>query len=483
MTIWDMAQPYLSREDIKQLRQFAEFLPYIADVCQADVFIDCAVSADMQEAMVMAQAFPGTARSLYRSSVVGQPAHAVNEPGVIACLQTGKPITGSRGVSQEFVAIEQNVVPIKNRLQTTIGCLIIEKDITANVRQELHVELLTQTTERLGSTLMDMAMSEPGLPTLIQEGMLLFDEEGTLTFANEMAVQLLRDAGISRSVIGSHAEDYFFGGLLSEVLRSGGVRFEEQWLGHACLKLKAAAFSQRGRIMGGMLLIRDQSELKEKEKKIVVQSAVIREIHHRVKNNLQTVSSLLNLQARRLKHPELQTAFRESINRINSLSLVHDMLARQGLEETDASELLDRITKLLVASMAKPGQRIEMSLHAEPLAMTAEQATQLALVVNELIQNSMTHAFAPSDDGWIVLELREANGMVTVSYQDSGPGMTHPKADESHLGMQIIRTLVMDGLHGTLHHGDAPNGFRLTITFPYVRKEEAHGSPSHRSRG
>lgn len=471
MAMWSSVQPYLTEEDIGQLRRLAEMLPFISDVCQADVFIDCAVSLDSDEAMVMAQAFPTTARSLYQNSVVGELARAINEPGVIACLQSGHPVMGSRGVSQERVSIEQNVIPVKNTHGRTIGALILEKDITENVRQERRVEILMETTERLGLTLMQLALSEPWLPSLIQEGMILFDEQGTITFVNEMAAFLLNKIGVNQAILGKEAEQFFFGALLEEVLRHGGVRFEEQWIGIACLKLKAAAFVQEGHIVGGMLLIRDQSDLREKEKRIVVQAAVMKEIHHRVKNNLQTISSLLNLQARRSKNRELQSAFQESMNRINSISLVHDMLARQGLEETDAAELLDRISKLLVSSMSEPGQHIALTLQADPLMMTSDQATQLALVVNELVQNSMSHAFAQTQGGSIALQLTAAKDEVILVYRDSGPGF-QPQQEQSHLGMQIVRTLVHDGLHGKLFQSSDSQGFEMTIRFPYRKLGE-----------
>jgi two-component sensor histidine kinase len=477
--VWSSVRPYLTEDDIRQLQRMAEMLPSIADVCQADVFIDCAVSSEMDEAIVLAEAFPTTARSLYRMSVVGQMARAVNEPGVIACLQTGQPILGSRGISQERVSMEQNVIPIKNGSGRTIGTLILEKDITENVRQEQRVELLTETTERLGSTLMQLSLSEPWLSSLIQEGMILFDEHGTLTFANEKASFLLGKIGFTQSLPGCPAADFLFGSLLMETLAYGGVRFDEGWSGGTFLKLKTAAFVQNGRIVGGMLLISDHSDVKEKEQQLVVQSAVMKEIHHRVKNNLQTISSLLNLQSRRLEHPELRSAFRESINRINSIALVHDLLARQGLEETDAAELIDRISNLLVSSLAEPGRRIHLSLLADPLPVSSDQATQLALIVNELIQNSMSHAFSASDEGWIRMELQATPQEVTLVYQDSGPGF-EPQEENSHLGLQIVRTLVQNGLRGELRHARVMDGFRLTITFPYGKRGDGDGSGTNR---
>jgi two-component system, sensor histidine kinase PdtaS len=470
MSIWDSVRPYLNNEDIEQLKRIAEVLPYMADVSQADVFIDCAVTEDMDQAMVMAEAFPSTAPSLYRNSVVGQAAHAINEPGVMACFRSGRPVLGSRGISQECVAIEQNVIPIRNPEGRTIGTLILERDITENVRQEQRVDLLAETTERLGSTLMEMALSRPVLPSLIQEGMILLDDHGIVTYVNEVAAYVLSKIGVTQSIIGCHSGGFFIGALAEEVLRFGGVRAEEKWVGSAYLKLKAVAFMENGHIVGGMLLIRDQSELMEKEQRLAVQSTVIKEIHHRVKNNLQTISSLLNLQSRRMKDPELRSAFRESMNRINSISVVHDLLARNGLEETDTAELLDRIGKLLVSTLAKPGQSISLIIRSDLLPMSSDHATQLALIVNELIQNSLNHAFADAEDGWIQIDLLVNDGYAELEYSDSGPGFD-PKEADLHLGVQIIRTLVRDGLRGEIEYTGCGQECRVSIRFPYTGRD------------
>jgi two-component sensor histidine kinase/PAS domain-containing protein len=479
MEIWSNVSPYLEESDIQYLQRFAQYLPYIADICQADVFIDCAVSADLETAMVMAEAFPSTARSLYRNSVVGQLAYAVNEPGVIACLQSGLPVLGSRGISQEQVEMEQNVIPIKNKRGVTIGTLILERDISENVRQEKHVEMLRETTEHLGTALMQFALSETQLPSLIQEGMLLFDDRGVVNYANELAFRMLEGIGVHDAIIGVSAKSLFFGSLLDQVLEHGGIRSDKWEAGPICIQLKAVAFSKEGRVVGGMLLMRDISELKQKEKKLLLQSAVIKEINHRVKNNLQTISSLLNLQSRRLHQPEMKEIFRECISRVNSISLVHEMMAREGLDEMDAAEMLDRVAKLVVSGMAKPGQKISVSIRADSLELKSDEATHLALVVNELIQNSLSHAFPHSSEGTISIQLKTHRNEAVLIFKDNGPGFEvhHERETEGHLGMQIVRVLVEEGLNGHLHFTrEEHQGFQTTIAFPLRQGGEAYAT-------
>ncbi|WP_258881774.1 sensor histidine kinase [Paenibacillus sp. sptzw28] len=479
MEIWNHVTQYLTDSDIQYLQRFAQYLPYIADICQADVFIDCAASADLETALVVAEAFPSTARSLYRKSVVGELAYAVNEPGVIACLKAGHPVLGSRGISQEFVEMEQNVTPIKNQSGSTIGALIVERDISANVRQEKHVELLRETTEQLGSALMQSALSEAQLPSLIQEGMLLFDAGGTISYANELAARMLEGSGINGSIVGLPANEFYFAALMSEVLGHGGIRTEKWDSGQICIQLKAVALMKEGRTAGGMLLMRDISELKQKEKKLLLQSAVIKEIHHRVKNNLQMISSLLNLQSRRLEQPEMKAVFRESISRIGSISLVHEMLAREGLDEMDAAEMLERMASLFISSMSRPGQNIAVSVRADSLTLKSDQATHLSLIVNELIQNSFNHAFAHCSEGAVEISLRASRNEAVLLFRDTGRGLHTEDVNRNNgqLGMQILRTLVEEGLQGIVRFSDEENkGFQTRIVFPLGSGGEADAS-------
>lgn len=473
MEIWSRVRSFISEEDIGQLQELARSLPYMADVAKADVFIDCPLSDDLTAALVVAEAKPGTAPSLYRSSVVGQLAHAENEPGVIRCIRTGQPVMSSRGISQEYVEIEQNVTPIKNRDGLTIGALILEKDISEIIRQEKRVQLLMERTEQLGFTLLQLALSEHQLPSLIHEGIVLFDEQGTVSFINSHASELYTRLGNETPVIGRSIQDKSISILIAEVLSSGNIRVEELERGPVCLLLKAVSFISGQEIVGGMLLLRDISDMKEKERQLLVQSAVIKEIHHRVKNNLQTIASLLSLQARRSKSPEVGRAFRESINRIHSISLVHEILAKEGLEKMDCMEIIEKISNLMVSSMLKPDQHIQISLTGHPLFLPSEKATSLALIVNELIQNSLDHAFTDTNKGTVLLTLNQAAGEAELIIEDSGCGFDFTKVgkEQSHLGLQIVQALVSEGLQGRIHFVRLTEGSRIRIVFPYSLKE------------
>lgn len=491
-----LEQTVLNREDAERIEAFAHSLQLIADVSQSDVFIDCP-TADPGAALVVAQAHPRTFPSLYRTSVVGQLAHANNEPAVLYTLVSGHPVVGSRGTSQERVAIQQNVVPIRSSDDRVIGALIMEHDITEIVAQEHRMERLKQTTETLSQTLLTFAVAEGGMPQLMHEGIILFDEQGTVTYTNPQAARLLREIGVDRPPEGGDLSELLYGRIdRQQLLGHNGVFHQHMQWGASAWVLKAMSFYREQRAYGGLMLIRDVTELMQKEKQLTVKSAVIKEIHHRVKNNLQTVSSLLRLQMRRTKHAEVSHVYRDSINRINSIALIHEMLAYEGADSIPFHTAVDKIAKNVISSSAKPEQTIRAGVGGTELVLPSELATTLALAVNELIQNSVVHAFANRPSGEISITLSQAGQIASVRIADNGVGMRsetagsearkrmetrtgtdiEPESEsesesesdkpKDRLGLKIVETLVSENLDGVLDMRSDEHGTSVQITFP-----------------
>lgn len=203
----------LSEDDIRIILEVSSQLQLWANVSQADVFIDCLMPLK-ETALVIAEAHPQNGKSLYKWPVKGEIALKENEPGVFYCLQTGESVIGSRGISQENVSIQQNVIAIKNSQMQTIAALIMETDITDMVEQEKQVEMLMETTEQLGETLFQQAMTENKIPALIHEGLLIFNDQGLITFANDRAHAILREFGHRPLLLGTNVKSYALVSLL-----------------------------------------------------------------------------------------------------------------------------------------------------------------------------------------------------------------------------------------------------------------------------
>jgi len=192
-----------------------------------------------------------------------------------------------------------------------------------------------------------------------------------------------------------------------------------------------------------------------------------REMHHRVKNNLQNIASLLRMQLRRLDRVPAEQALSDSIARIMSIALVHETLSQGEIGMVDLGRLVGKISKLPESdSLERP--MITLDVSGSPVFIPSREATSLAMVINELVQNSIQHGFKERDRGRLAIKVEKMDGEVSVIIQDDGPGL--PKDFSPHrdgnLGLTIVRTLVKDELKGQFEI-ESSKGTHAKVTFPY----------------
>jgi two-component sensor histidine kinase len=213
--------------------------------------------------------------------------------------------------------------------------------------------------------------------------------------------------------------------------------------------MRAIPITEGGTRVGALLLLRDVSELRRRERELITKDATIREIHHRVKNNLQTVAALLRLQARRLPAGEAgRVALDEAVRRVGVIALVHETLS-QGFDETvDFDDIAVRGLQA-VTEVAKVEHPITSSVSGSFGTLRAEDATAMAMIMSELVQNAVEHGLADTGGTVSVTATRssdaEGDELLTVTITDDGSGLPEgftPGA--SGLGTQIVQSLVQD---------------------------------------
>ncbi len=196
-------------------------------------------------------------------------------------------------------------------------------------------------------------------------------------------------------------------------------------------------------------------------------SAVIKEIHHRVKNNLQTIASLLRLQMRRINSKKVENAFNESINRISSIALIHEELSRGGIDKINIKSATANIMEMVLTSMVPPGKNITGELSGSDLYQDADKASSLSLCITELIQNSVEHAFQMRKKGVIQVDISEVAGEAVITISDNGIGFGGKKS-KSSLGLEIIEMITVEKLKGTFEIRGQINGTTSVIRFPLM---------------
>ncbi len=457
---------YLSDEEISKLEKIAQNLPLIADLLEADIFIDC-MSKDPNTAIVVAEAKPSNCPSMYQHSVVGEFALRKNEPAVLRTLEIGMATRDLRAITQENKSVKQNVVPIKNNSGDVIGTLIAEIDITKSVNEKKNMELLTETTEQLTEALLTFIDNGNPIHYHITDGIIIFNSHGISTYANPVAENLYKKLGYIDNVIGINFNNLVLDGKsFSEIKAKGFTSSSEVDIGELTLQVKYAVMKQRNiDVVGMIMVIRDISDVKAKEKELILKSVAIREIHHRVKNNLQTIASLLRLQSRRIDNASVKVAFNESISRILSIAVTHEILAQKGLDDVDIKTILSRIKNSVIDYSMLKNKNIKIEISGDSLKIDSDKATSIALVVNELIQNSVQYAFVGRESGLIEINIQRGSMYSNISIIDDGVGFDMESARPGSLGFTIVKSIVKDKLQGQINIHSSSKGTKIMFDF------------------
>jgi two-component system, sensor histidine kinase PdtaS len=316
-----------------------------------------------------------------------------------------------------------------------------------------------------------------GASPRVGDGLIRLDGSGLVTYASPNALSAFRRLGLTADLLGAHLGRAAAAlaperGAVDEALPAAvsgrSPRQLEVENRHAVLQLRVIPLRPHGERIGALVLVRDVTELRRRERELVTKDTTIREIHHRVKNNLQTVAALLRLQARRIDAPEGRAALEEAVARVGSIAVVHETLSHAPDEQADFDEVVDRVIAM-VTDVASGEVRVVPRRHGTFGPLAAEIATPLAMVLTELLQNALEHGLhrrpgAPAESGSddTLLEVtayRSAAGL-RVEVADNGVGLpaNFDATQSANLGLHIVRTLVVGELGGRLKFAPRPGG-------------------------
>jgi len=207
----------------------------------------------------------------------------------------------------------------------------------------------------------------------------------------------------------------------------------------------------------------------EAQRALSSQQVLLKELHHRVKNNLQTVASLLSLQMRRAESPEAAQLLGLSAARVQSIAAVHELLSQEDIGLATVEDIAARITSIVANDLVHPNQQISFVVKPAPFKISSKHATVLALVLNELVSNAVSHGHGHRPGGEVVISAEQRDGLITVLVQDNGEGLPPEFLLETHagLGLHIIQHLMTEDLRGSFTiRNRAGGGTEAEITFP-----------------
>jgi two-component sensor histidine kinase len=219
--------------------------------------------------------------------------------------------------------------------------------------------------------------------------------------------------------------------------------------------------------VGVLLTVHDETSTRDKERELKAKMVMIQEVHHRVKNNLQSIASLLRLQLRRTSSPEVQQALTDTVNRILSVAVVHEFLSYDKGGVINLLEVAQRIGSQMSQSVVDPSKSILIRVTGPGIYLSSQQATVCALVVNELLQNAVEHGFERRNQGTISVDLTDDGEWVGIEIYDDGAGLPDQfdLGEDSGLGLRIVKSLVEGDLKGKFRIV-GEQGVRAVMTFP-----------------
>ncbi|MBF0777606.1 sensor histidine kinase [Streptococcus cuniculi] len=465
-------QTNLSPEDIETLIEQADILMKTSDYASEDVFIDVQ-NVYSEHATVIFHKKPQTKGSLYEKTVVGSLAYLQNEPGVIRTLHTGAPSIGLSALSQEGIPIRQTVLPIL-REGRVIATLILEKDSPSDFPAHFSLKTVEFSHHEVDDACANIDSPEFALLKYMEDAVLVFKQTGELIYFNPKAVEIYRTKlGYRDSLEGMHydnlvLEKNFFSDICvasQDLTETYSISSEVQY-GTNCFSVNQYVVRESQSLI---MICKDISDLKRLEVHLSLERTTIREMNHRVKNNLQTVVSLLRLQSQRSQDKDVKKNLSDSVNRVLSISMTHELLSSQKNDEVAVEQLLEGVLANVQRCFS---ERIDIALSywLDPtIYLDSNRATALALVVNELLQNSYDHAFETIEqkNPKIHLQIALKDDIIELQVTDNGSGYDVNQSFNNHLGLMIVERFVKSRLSGKLSIRSSHRGTKTMITFKY----------------
>jgi two-component system, sensor histidine kinase PdtaS len=320
----------------------------------------------------------------------------------------------------------------------------------------------------------------------VGDGLIRLDRDGRITYGSPNALSALHRLGYVGDLI-----DRSLSEITTPLLDTSGPVDESLPLvltGRApwrsdleargtTLSLRAIPLTAAGQRVGALVLLRDVSELRRRERELMTKDATIREVHHRVKNNLQTVAALLRLQARRIKSDEGRAALQEAMRRVATIALVHETLS-EGLGETVEFDAVVERTVALAVELAGTGATVSVTREGKFGLMRAQNATPLALVLTELVTNAVEHGLA-AGGGTVTLVAHRDGRSLRALVRDDGAGLPEGfVAGAEGLGTQIVQALVAGEMRGRITWSSPPEGgteVAVEVTLRELPEEDQPG--------
>ncbi len=508
--------PSLTERDIALLYRIEAGLPITADVSRSDMMLCClmgrqesssphngekkvvlratvgrearsAERTSWEQILVARHAAPHSLSSIYLDDMTGRIYTPAMQPSVSRALMEDRGGRKAKGALSEPLSsgapVIQHVYPVHNAANRVIAAVLVETNMIEYERHRRRDQPFRQAVRWLQSMAVrgEIEIAEIGRGFGSLDGIYLVDEQVRISYMSGIAMNLFRSIGLVADMRGGPVSDLEEQDelIVSQAMQANccvQTRHETEdgrvWvrtavplraplgsLYHMRMRMRRqlpwASPIPAGRtpqVDGVLVFVHNATETVQRQRELNVKSAIIQEVHHRVKNNLQTIAALLRIQTRRCKSEEAKQYLTDAVNRILSMSVIHEYLSQDEHRPINIRDVCQRILRQAQQVTINPGQYVDIAMEGPNIRLPAGQATASALVVNELLMNAIEHGLRDRENGKIRIVLEDLGDEVRITVLDNGLGLPSDFApDQSRsLGLQIIHTLVTDDLKGDL---------------------------------
>ena len=431
---------------------------------------------------------PSSAATIFYRDISGEPIRKEWASQVKQAFESGLTVDTKAQAGSDGTTIRLSAIPVRRKISKK------SEEVTANpiavvTRHTNLSEVLMPNRLQLnylgcGNDLLVMIaegnypdFSNPtgprrGAPRA-NDGLLRLDVDGQVLFASPNGLSAFNRLGIVGELEGRSlavaAEQILRGKNVDEslplVLTGRAPWRTDMESYNVTLTVRAIPLKSAGKRVGAIVLCRDATDLRMQERELITKDATIREIHHRVKNNLQTVASLLRIQARRSESLEAKDSLQQAMRRVDAIAVVHDTLSEGLSQEVNFDEVFDRILMLATEVASSLNTSVKSLIDGKFGKLKSEIATPLAVALTEIVTNAVQHGLSDRS-GVVAVNAERKPHLLTISVSDNGKGLIEGKVGTG-LGTQIIRTLIEGELRGSIHWSSpSEGGARVAISIP-----------------
>lgn len=468
-----------------RLRELVADWQLLSDLSFADLILWVPIRKDIKlwptGHVAVAHIRPTTTATVFANDVIGDEVSWGSQPSLDDALSGGEIVRNAEPEKIGEIIVKQETIPVLFDGQVVA---VISRHRNAEMmrspsRLELNYrEIANNLCQMVSQGSFPYAGAGPIFEPLprVGDGLIRLDVNGIISYASPNA-----RSAFSRMGWKSEIEKNKLGDIAEAVIKNSPDAHEEAIRTRlngktlrrveidnqgATIDLLVLPLLQGSDRIGAIVLLQNVTELRRRERELVTKDATIREIHHRVKNNLQTVSALLRLQARRIEDPGAASALNEAVRRIASIALVHETLSSSSENTVAFDEVLTSLVTHALELSPRMGE-LSIERNGQLGSLESRLATPLSLVITEIMHNALEHGLAEKGTKMLI-DLQRYSNECVIKISDDGVGLPagFDLTTSSNLGLQIVRTLTENELKGKLTLISTESGTVATLRFP-----------------